>query len=231
MIALNRLHNWYDTIFQDILGIRKEHTKYIKPVGIGLLIALISLGSWYFYHQKTKGNEQEAFKVFNDCLHEYEKALEGKTTWQEVDTLCQNGYQRNRSTAIAPYIQAIRVDALLALHQPEQALEQSSLMLSQLKTSSPLYIPYKTKHALLEMDAGSETVRAQGLRNLEQLAHDAKNIYNDVALYYLGLHYFMNNDVQKAKEVWNRLVALGMPEDKQGQSPWAARAKEKLTYL
>lgn len=231
MVALNKLYDWYDIITQDLLGLKKEHTKYVKPVGLSLLAGLLAFGGWYLYSQRTTQSEHESFKIFNDCMREYERAIEGKAEWKDVDAMCSNGYQRNASSAVAPYILAIRIDALLAQQKQQEALEQSTIMLAHLPANSPLYAPYKTKHSLLEIDSSDEATRLHGLRELEKLANDTKNIYNDVALYYLGLYYFMHADLVQAKEIWNRLVLQAMPADKQGQSPWAARAKEKLQYL
>jgi tetratricopeptide (TPR) repeat protein len=231
MIALNSFHYWYDVIVYDVLGIKREHTKYIKPVGISLLVALLALGGFYFYAQRSETKNQEALKVFNDCLAEYEKAVEGKASWAEVDTLCENGFNRYRSSTISPYLLAIRIDSLLAQQKNVQALELATLMISQLPSSSPLYNLYKTKYALLQIDAADQSLREQGLQALQQLAVDAKNTFNDVALYYLGLYYEMQNNHEKAKEFWNKLVALGISADKQSQSPWAAKAQEKLENL
>lgn len=231
MIALNRLHDWYNLVVYDALGLEKEQEKYVKPVGIGLLVLFLAVGGWYVYRTHAYTKDQEAFKVFNECLAESEKAVEGRASWQEVDAMCQKGYERYKSTGIAPYIVAIRIEALLAQQNYDAALEQSSILISQLSSSSPLYNLYKTKHALLQMDSAQENVRAEGVQTLQSLAEDVKNNYNDVALYYLGLHHMMNNEIEKAKEVWTRLVTLGSSKDRQSQSPWASRAQEKLQYL
>jgi len=231
MIALNKLYTWYDIVIQDYLGVKKEHTRYVKPFGLALLAALCALGGWYTYRHFAQQKDQEAYVIFNECLVAYEKASENKSTWSEVDAMCKNGYERFSSSSLAPFILAIRVDALLAQQKQSEALEQLTQLLKQMPTKSALYSLYKTKHALLEMDSADQTVRVHGVAELEQVAADSTSSSNDSALYYLGLHYAMNNDVAKAKEFWTRLVTTGLTADKQSQSPWALRAQEKLQYL
>lgn len=230
MIALNKLYSWYDVVVQDYLGVKKEHTRYVKPIGLALLASLFALGGWYTYNHFAQQKEQEAYTIFNECLAMYENAIENKSTWPEVDAMCANGYERFKSTSMGAYILAIRVDALLAQQKNSEALEQLSQLLKQMSSKSTLYSFYKTKHALLQMDSADQSVRAAGVAELEQVAADTSNS-NDIALYYLGLHYAMNNENAKAKEFWTRLVTTGLTADKQTQSPWAVRAQEKLQYL
>jgi hypothetical protein len=231
MIALNKLYSWYDVVVQDYLGVKKEHTRYIKPIGLALLATLLALAGWYTYNHFAQQKEQEAYTIFNECLAAYEKATENKSTWQEVDAMCANGYERFKSTSMGAYILAIRVDALLAQQKNAEALEQLSQLLKQMSSKSTLYSFYKTKHALLQMDSADQAIRAAGVAELEQVAADTTSNSNDIALYYLGLHYAMNNENAKAKEFWTRLVTTGLTADKQTQSPWAVRAQEKLQYL
>lgn len=206
--------------------------KNIIAVSAGLALLVISVGGWYTYRYFDLQKEEAAHTILVDCLAQYEEAAQGRSAWSNVNAMCQAGYEKYRATKIAPYIVAIQVDALLADQKQQEALEKLDVMLTHLSTSSPLYNLYAMKHALLRLDMNDAALKEKGLADLEKLALDNSNIYNDAAQFYLGLYYREQGEQAKATETWKKLIALNDTiSDDQGKSPWAALAQEKINGL
>ncbi len=204
----------------------------MMAVGAGVALLLVSAGGWYTYRYFDLQKEEAAHTILVDCLAQYEEAAQNRSQWSNVIAMCQAGYEKYSGTKVAPYIVAIQVDALLADQKQQEALEKLDLMLSRLSASSPLYNLYAMKHALLRLDMNDQTLKEKGLADLEKLALDNSNIYNDAAQFYLGLYYREQGEQTKAADTWKKLIALNDSiTDDQGKSPWAALAQEKINGL
>lgn len=201
-------------------------------MGAALACLLVAGGGFYFHRSSVIKNEEAAYAVLEDCLAEYDQAASGASEWKDVSAMCQAGYEKYNNTAVAPYILEIQADALLAQDKKEEAIEILSMMLSKVGNHSPLYSLYKLKISLLKTDVADETIKTAGLQDLEQLAADTHNNYRDVAQYYLGSYYREQGQKEKAANVWKELIAMNENvADKQGSSPWAALAQEKINGL
>lgn len=206
--------------------------KNIIAVSAGVAVMAVGVGGWYTYRYFDLQKEEAAHTILVDCLAQYEDAAQGRSAWSNVISMCQAGYEKYSSTKVAPYIVAIQVDALLADQKQQEALEKLDVMLTHLSASSPLYNLYAMKHALLRLDMNDAALKEKGLADLEKLALDNSNIYNDAAQFYLGLYYREQGDQTKAADTWKKLIALNDTiADDQGKSPWAALAQEKINGL
>lgn len=224
MIKFNNLWN-----MDSMLGYAKKN---IMVVGTGLAVLAVASGGWYTYRYFDLQKEEAAHTILVDCLAQYEEAAQGRSGWSNVIAMCQAGYDKYRSTKVAPYIVAIQVDALLADQKQHEALEKLDVMLAHLSASSPLYNLYAMKHALLRLDMNDGALKEKGLADLERLACDNANIYNDAAQFYLGLYYREQGQSTKAADTWKKLIALNDAlTDDQGKSPWATLAQEKINGL
>lgn len=204
----------------------------IVGVGAGLIVLLA--GGGYGYHYFGVQKEQAANTVLGDCMSQFDQAAQGKANFADVAIMCQAGYEKFKNTKVAPYMLAIQADALLAEQKQQEALDTLNTMLTQIGSSSPLYPLYSLKQALLKLDMPDETLNQTGLQELEKLAADANNIYNDAAQFYVGFYHSTHGNAQKAKEVWAHLVALNdndLVTDDQMRSPWASMAREKMNGL
>jgi hypothetical protein len=203
-----------------------KYTKKITPtfIIVGLVGALIIAGSIWGYKKYSIYSEEKAQKVFADCMHEYTSVKAGQGSWATVDQLCSLGYNNHRGTAIAPYFLALQADSAIAQNKKGEALALLDIILKELSSSSPLYPVYATKRALLALDTSA--TEAEGLQQLEKLAFDKQNQQRDVALYYLGLYHWSHDALEQAKKVWQELI--DMQKGQKVQSPWAARAQEKI---
>lgn len=206
--------------------------KNLTVIGAGLSVLLVLAGGWYGYSYFLNQKEEAAHTILVDCFAEYEQALQGKAQWADVAKMCQAGYEKFSHTKVAPYILGVEVDALLADHKSQEALEKLDLMIAHIPADSSLFAPYKMKQALLRFDMPDSALHEQALHDLEKLADDSHNLYNDAAQFYLGLYYRNQGDQSKALKVWSKLASLNDAiSDKQGQSPWAALAQEKMNGL
>lgn len=206
--------------------------KNIIYVGVAVGLLVLAAGSWYGYRYMGIQKEQAAYTILADCMTQFEQASQGKASWADVATMCQAGYEKFKDTKVAPYIIAIQVDALLAEQKQQEALDLLNVMITKIGTSSPLYPLYALKQALLKIDMTDTALNESGLKELEKLAADTNNIYNDAAQFYLGFYYKTHNNDQKAKEVWTNLVAINdAVTDEQARSPWASMAQEKMNGL
>lgn len=192
-------------------------------VGIALCIGAAGLG-YRFYAQ---GYEQRAYKVFSDCMHEYEKAAANTAIWSDVEQAFTLGYQQYGRSSLAPYFLAYKADVLLKQNKHDEAIATFDAMALVLPTASPVYGPYMTKRALVKMDSADIHMQKAGLEELTTLANDTRNQQRDMALYYLGLHYWSAQDIKQAQGIWQNLVAL-QSEQPESRSPWAALVQDKI---
>ncbi|BDC34638.1 hypothetical protein Noda2021_05960 [Candidatus Dependentiae bacterium Noda2021] len=142
--------------------------------------------------------------------------------------MCTAGYEKNKSTGLAPYFLGIRADALVEQGNYQEALALLESMTNSLPTSSALYYPYKTKYALIKLDHVDDQEKTAALNELQSLAYDASNSNADYALYYLGEYFWQNNETEQAVKTWRDLESTFKSDTKNGQSPWALLAQYKL---
>ena len=211
--------------------IKAIQNNFLIPAAL-LACALIAGGGWYGYHYFATQKEEQAHTILVDCFHEYEQALHGKSKWEDVANMCQAGYEKYSSTKAGSYIYSVLVDALIAQQQLPEALEKITFMINRISAQSPVYNLYRTKEALIKLDMADQSVQQAGLAQLEQLAQDKKNLYADQASYYVGLYYRQQGQLDKAREIWNALIAINadIMQD-QARSVWASLAQEKMNGL
>jgi tetratricopeptide (TPR) repeat protein len=228
-MAANRIMVQVRSKIDEFFELTEQHW-IITLAALGLLGA--AAGGWYTYRHFEIKKEEQAHTILADCLSHYEQAQQGKAPWADVISMCQLGYQKFEKTRVAPYIIAVEVDALLAEHKQQEALERLTSVLERIGTSSPFYSLYKIKQAVLQLDMADVAVQQKGLHDLQMLAADTKNPFNDQAAYYVGLYYRSQGDTQKAVDAWKPLVELNQKyTDLHERSPWAALAQEKMNGL
>lgn len=218
-----------DISFDEVILWSKKH---LIPLALVASLVMGGVGSFFGYRYIKHSREEEAHTVLFDCLAQYEQALHRKAEWDDVIAMSRAGYEKYEKTAIAPYLLAIEVDALLAKQEDQAALERLDTMMAKLSVHTPLYPLFCTKQALLRMDSADQELQHKGLQTLEHLASDSANIYRDEAQYYLGLYHRERGESEKALAAWKPLFALNdehLPQ--QAQSPWAALAKDKSNGL
>lgn len=203
-------------------------SSYFKEVTLAVLGALVLVGSVWGYRYYTGKKETDAQIAFAESIQLYHEAMQGKAdAWPHVQASCTVAYDRYKKTSMAPYFLVIKADALVQQGKVADACQVLESAIVALPKDSPVVPMYKTKMALIKLDMPKETVQAEGLEQLRQLAYDKTNKNNDVAQYYLGLYYWVRNDLATALNIWKDLV-VSQAEDRLAVSPWTSLAQEKL---
>lgn len=199
---------------------------YLSYALTGLLV-VAGAASWYGYRTYQQSNQQNAQELVFQALELFNKEAFSKTPeWESVNAVCQAGIQQGSSTAI-PYLRMIQAQVALAQDKKEDALGHVAEAVKALPASSPLYYVYKTKYALMKIDAQEST--QEGLAELAALASDVRNTNRDEAQFYLGLYHWVHDEIGQAKDAWKDLLAIDTSVEH--ASPWARRAQAKVATI
>jgi cytochrome c-type biogenesis protein CcmH/NrfG len=93
---------------------------------------------------------------------------------------------------------------------------------------SPLIALYEMERALIQLDSADDKFQQAGLQTLQALADDKNNTHRDSAQYYLGNYYWAHNDVDKAHDIWQKLVDE-QRDEKLAPSPWVQQVQQQLS--
>lgn len=206
-------------------------TRYKKELGIAVAVVCLAAGAWYVYHRYTLAQEYKAQTILAECLAEYTKALHNHPeNWPQVEQTLQQGYERSRSSSLAPFFLAFKAEALEHQNKFAEALNVMDAMINQLPASAPLKPLYVLKYTLMKIDGADQAVSTAGIGELESIANDASNPVHDNALYYLGMYYLNQKDLENAKKTFQRLVDE-FKDTTKTVSVWSQLAQIKLQSL
>ncbi|MDQ5891072.1 MAG: hypothetical protein QG604_946 [Candidatus Dependentiae bacterium] len=149
--------------------------------------------------------------------------------WKAVAEAFGNVYVDYSHVGVGVIAGAAKVQALLRLGQDDEARVLLADVLTHI-TSPELRALYTLTYARLLIDSESAADQKSGVSLLAQLAATKDSAVNDSALYYLGLHYWLNHDASSAANYWKQLVMQYEGVDKKS-SPWVGKAKEKLALI
>jgi hypothetical protein len=202
--------------------------EYIIPTFFAVILAIVAAIGYGSYTWYSSSREAYAHRLLTSGLQEFEQALtqDNAQSWQGVAETFAEGYKRAGNSNLAPIFLAFESEALLRQGKADQARERMHTVMKQLSQKSPFYYVYAIKAAMLDIDADDEMTQEQGLKQLTSLAQSMKNPQRDYALYQLGFYYFMNEQTDKAKEYFARLV-----REFATTSPWAHQAQMLLISL
>lgn len=218
---LQRINSLY-TFDGFFIFFEKYRTYFL--IGIVAVLSIVGLGAyWYFYSMNYEKSSQQ---LFSEILQEYNRAAESSELWSEVEMSAKTGYNQYRRSSLAPFFLAFQVDALLGQQKHEEALAVMNLLMGKLSSSSLVYSVFKLKEARMKLDSKESQHQKEGVETLEALARDQKNMYQDQALYYLGMYYESHDQHDKASEIWRQLNAMKLPNAP--VSPWIMLAEHQV---
>lgn len=215
--------------FFDNLPYKEHFDTYFKEIVSTVLICAGVFGGLYFYRTYQAQQEGAAQLIYAECLSEFERAQKEPALWPDVEVAARAGYKRHSGSVLAPYFLALQAQALVRQDKLNESLPVFDQLLAGIPAASPFHYLYKTKAALVKMDIDAHA--AEGLSELQALAHDIKNSYKDEALFYLGNHYWFKGELDQAKAAWQSLVEQFGNQAGLGESPWALLAQEKLSQI
>jgi predicted negative regulator of RcsB-dependent stress response len=211
--------NTVTTIFTLIMKNRRQ-------VMMGLI--LVAIGSIFFfvYRMWSGYRNQSAQLRLGSLIESYDSAMREKNQdWDALVKKFQEGYEENSASDLASYFLVYQAELLLSQGKKDEALTVLDKAISQLGSASlaPLY---KMKRALIKLDSADASLQKEGQSELEALAHDKTNQFNDSALFYLGRYYWSSDDTSAARQTWQKLV--DEHRDETVPSAWVAQAKHYL---
>lgn len=224
------MNSMYDAVSGDKAAGAMSGFRYGRQVVMLILAGAACYAGLYGYRWYAERREQQAFKIFTECLHEYDKAQKNPAILPNAELVFKAAYEKHSSSRLAPYFLIYRSDLLIKQNKLADAVQVMGDALRVMPASAPVYNLYMTKRALMRIDLGG-TEKEAGLNELASLAHDAKNNNRDMALYYLGLYHWSNNDLKQAQQMWQELVAMPKQEQQQGRSAWASIVEDKLKLI
>lgn len=201
--------------------------KNIKQLILGLVIVVVGISLFFLYRVWFAYRDESAQRNLGVLIEKYDNALRDKSSdLDDVLKQFEQGYDKNSSSRFAPYFLAYQMDILAEQDKKDEALTKVNEVIARLG-SVPLALLYKTTRALMKLDMADEAIQKEGKSELEALAFDKKNQYNDTALFYLGRYYWFCDEVALARETWQTLVNQNQDE-KLAVSPWVNQAKHYL---
>jgi len=231
----NSIKKWYQVVIEPYIRDTKESVqsyKYSRPLSIALMLALFVMAGFWGYRWWHRSREAAAQKALGECLYAYQEALQGKDelAWGNVAMLFNVGYEQHSSSALAPYFMMFYADSLLRKSDRAEAIAKMEEAINAAPADSPFINLFKTKLALVKVDDDISAISQEGLQLLKTLADDVDNTSRDMALYYLGLYYWTQDNLNEAKMIWQQLVDA-FKHEKIGASPWASLAHTKLEQI
>lgn len=196
-------------------------------VGAGLLF-----GGLYGYRYYQTAKNQKAQRILSEVLSEYERALETNSVeaWGNLASLAALAHQQHKSAGCSAYFLAVESEAVRRQGDYQKAFALLDQTIAGVPSRSVMNNLYKTKQALMKIDSADEAVKKQGLDELTALGSNSKNGNRDLALYYVGYYYWVNDNLAQAQTAWNELIALET-SDARAVSPWAMLAQSKLQQV
>lgn len=190
-----------------------------------LSVFLIGATAWLAYGWYTVNQGRKSQLILSECIDEYQKMLESKDAmWSEVFLMNELGHEQ--APLLKPYFSVIEAQSLA---RQGKAIEAVNL-LEQAENATASGVPYKNYYhltkALIRLDAQDASLQQQGLSELQRLAHDESNIFQDAALYYLAEYYAAHDDLDKAQA--ERQLLLDGLNTIFKNSSWATKVHERF---
>lgn len=224
------VRSWIDTITGKP---KPEHPliRYGTPI-LFTALALAALSAIYVgYRWYAHGREQRAQYACSQLIDEYMQLQ--KETAPDFGAFAQKArvvYGEQSSSAVAPYIGLLAVDAQLKAGAQADAVALMDDLVDATARNAIVGDLFKTKQALLMIDSADAAAQEEGFKKLALLADNAENPHRDYALYHLGLYHWNKNDIQQARVAWQELVE-SQEVELRAPSPWVDLVSEKLATI
>lgn len=209
-----------------------QASRYLKSIGIVLMILLAATGGYLGYRFYIVSREQEAHQSFVEYLETFQSAQQANSQqeWERMISVFDHGYQQHKESNVAPLFLSLKANAQLQLGEHVEGINTLQQAIDALPKGSQLLPLLATRQALMQLDADDDALSKVGLVQLVSLARDEKNSLKDMALFYLGRYYWANDQIEDAKKAWQELEDSSWAQ-KAYPSPWVAQAKQTLKQL
>lgn len=212
---------------------KPEHPliRYGTPI-LFALVALAAVSAIYIgYRWYSTSREQNAQYACSKLIDEYmQLQKEDKPDFGPFIVKASEAYAHHKSTAVAPYMGLLVIDAQIAMGNRAEAAALMDSLATATAHNKIVAGLFKVKQALLMIDSADEARKEEGLKNLALLADNGDNPHRDYALYHLGLYHWHNNDLPAARVAWQELVE-SQEVELRAPSPWVDVVSEKLSTI
>ena len=206
-----------------------------------LFLLVVGGGGYKGYHWYIVQRSQKAQQAFAASLDVYQQALstqcdakaqpsDKKSLWEQVEVDAQHAISQHKGTSFVPFFTAFLAQAQLYKGNRDEAIETMRQAIRGMDAKVGYKNLYQVTLDLMLLD-GSAEQKKEAHDDLQTIAADTKNSAQDMALYYLGLDYFIVGERKKAFEYWHQ--AQSLPSEYSdlppAQSPWQQLAAAKLT--
>ncbi len=198
-----------------------------KPLSIVFFCALGLAASSFVYKLWSAKRERAAQYDFSALMTEYETVSQEKNPeWDGLLDKFEKNYEKHASSSLLSYYLSYKVRILLNQNKRDEALATLDTMIDAMP-GSPMLSLYEMERALIQLDSADEAIQSTGLNTLISLAHDVHNKNRDSAQFYLGRYYWVKNDIDAARAIWQQLVDE-QRDEKLAPSPWVHQVQDKL---
>lgn len=232
---------------QDHYGKFIQHSKkpYMKEAFIGLIGAVLLSIAYFGYSWYQKRQNIQAFTALVEISKSYEQSiqkanqLKDKPTdqqtenpWEDTKLLLEVLSSSHSGSSLAPFF--IMYQAEVAMQAEDDYDKACKLMekgIRGLSKKSPYYDMFNFKRIKMLLDSPMENVRIAALKELQSIANESKNYYQQQALYTIAAYESYYGNMEVAIESWKKLAQQAEPENLLISSPWVTQAQEKLKTL
>ena len=223
-------------MWRDFIAYKYAVHVSVLLTGVALYIGGTNGYAWYIASRERSAQivMADAFKEYSDALHKLnnEKDANDQVVQQHIDDamFALDAVLRNhKSSYLAPYAQAFKADLAIAKGYKKEGLVQLEQAVASMHENTPAYFLLKNKMALLRIDLGDVE---RGVKELDDLSGYYNNPHTDVSAFYLGSYYWAQGDIAKAKDAWQRIIALKEDSDfASAISPFSEIVAEKLQQI
>ena len=229
-MTLQKISLVFRQMVRAIYGEKVKQFKYLKHIFICLGIVLSCVATFMLYRFYVMYRERASQKVFSEYVELFQKEHAEDGEWQKITAQFQHGYDQHSGSYLAPYYLSFQADGLLKQGKKNEAIGVMDEMIQHMPVSSPILSLFKTKRALIKLDSDDEAIQQEAVQELEVLAKDSDNQFQDLAQFYLGRYYWSNDQIVEAKQVWQQLVDE-QRKQRLAPSPWAEEVKNVVETI
>lgn len=213
-------NNWYQSL----------RAITINQVVMVIIAGVLCVGSVFGYRWYTMHTKRVAYEALTATIASYKAIVSSHDQAALLAFADQAGKDAARfNSSFNYYFTKFQANALIQAGKKEEGLALMKTMVDGMSIDAPLYFLFKTEYAILLLDVQDPLVREKAITILQEVAHNNRNGYPEMALFYLGRYYWSQGVDDQARIVWGEL--LQTQHDALVPSVWAQQAEILLAQL
>lgn len=220
-----------DSFFYVNKQTKKLIGKIAQSVFFIILITFIIFAGYFGYKQyifKKEAVAQQSLAYVMTLFEDYSKSAQISQDLNIINEI-KKAQEEHKNSSLASYF-SILLSKVYAQEEKTseslQALEDGIELAKDSLTENML----KTNYALLMLDSNDSELQKNGLATLKELIEDKENPIRDIAQFYLGKYFWINNDLQAAKIIWQEFLDE-QAEHRMSPSPFVPEVELSLSSL